>query len=98
MVMGRGLRVVLLGLVAGLVGAFMVTRFMSSLLYEVGATDPVTFVAVPTVMLASAMLACLVPAWRAAGVDPATTTSNARSRPKRTPGTEARAERLSVSP
>lgn len=52
-------------------GAWILTRFLASLLYGVGVTDALTFTAVPLVMLGAGLLACLVPARRAANVDPA---------------------------
>ena len=57
-------------MVLGLLGAFGLTRLMGSLLYEVSATDPATFVLAPVVLLAVAVLATWLPARRAARVDP----------------------------
>jgi putative ABC transport system permease protein len=71
MVVGHGMRVVALGVLAGIGGGLALTRFLSSLLFEVAATDTRTFAAVSTLMLVVALLACLLPARRAAGVDPA---------------------------
>ena len=73
MIIGQGMRLVGVGVLVGIVGALMLTRYMSSVLFEVGATDPFTFLAVSATMLAVAVLACFVPARRAAGVDPART-------------------------
>ncbi|HSJ15836.1 MAG TPA: ABC transporter permease [Longimicrobiales bacterium] len=70
MVLGQGMRLVLLGLGLGLLGAFALTRVMESLLFGVSATDPVTFAAVATLLLAVSACASLVPALRAARVDP----------------------------
>ncbi|HSR43320.1 MAG TPA: FtsX-like permease family protein, partial [Longimicrobiales bacterium] len=70
MVLRQGLAVTGAGLVAGLVGAAMLSRFMESVLYEVSATDPLTFVAVPAILLTVAAVATWLPAHRAAGVDP----------------------------
>jgi putative ABC transport system permease protein len=73
LVLGRGMRVVALGVAAGLAAALALTRSLSSQLFEVEATDPRAFAAVAAALLATALAACLVPARRAAGVDPATT-------------------------
>jgi putative ABC transport system permease protein len=70
--MRRGARLVMAGLVLGLVGAFCLTRCMSGLLFEISATDPATFVSVPAILLATALLACYIPARRAARIDPMT--------------------------
>ncbi len=59
-----------LGLAVGWIGAFAMTRFISSLLYEVSPTDPLTFVFVSLVLSGTALLACYVPARRAARIDP----------------------------
>lgn len=73
LVVGRGLRVVGLGVVAGLGAALALTGSLSSLLFGVAATDPPTYLGVAAAMLGAALVACLVPARRAAAVDPATT-------------------------
>ncbi len=73
MVEGQGMRVVGLGVAVGLGAALALTRLLSSLLFEVETTDAPTFVGVAAAMLAAALAACLLPARRAAGVDPATT-------------------------
>jgi len=57
-------------LAIGLVGAFMATRFLSSLLYGVAAWDPITFASIATLIAVVAFLACWLPARRAARVDP----------------------------
>jgi putative ABC transport system permease protein len=70
LVIGQGLKVLLTGLLAGLGAAYALTRLMGSLLFGVTPTDVLTFVSVSLLLAAVAMLACLVPARRAARVDP----------------------------
>ena len=70
LVVVQGLRLVIIGAAIGLVTAIAGTRLIKSLLYGVGATDPLTFAAVVVVLLTVAVLACLIPARRAAKVDP----------------------------
>ena len=65
------MRVVATGVVVGLVVAFVGTRLMSTLLFGVGATDAVTFGAAGAFLLVVALLACVVPAKRATGLQPA---------------------------
>ncbi|MPY90048.1 MAG: FtsX-like permease family protein [Luteitalea sp.] len=72
LVVGQGMHVVVGGLVVGIGGALVLTRFMSSLLFGVGTTDLLIFVTVSAMMLSVAMVACLIPAQRAVGLDPAT--------------------------
>jgi predicted permease len=69
-VMVYGLRLTSIGLAAGLAGAFALTRFMESLLFQVGPTDPITLVSVAAVITFVAIIACLVPAHRATRLDP----------------------------
>lgn len=70
LVLGRGLRLTLGGLLIGLIGAVALTRFMSALLFGVTPTDPVTFVIVPAVLALVALAASYLPARRATRVDP----------------------------
>ena len=72
LVVGRGMLLVLIGLVIGLAGALALTRLMSALLFTVSATDPLTFAAVPILLAVVALGACFVPARRATQVDPIT--------------------------
>jgi hypothetical protein len=73
LVLGQGLVLTAMGLAAGLAGAVILTRTLSGLVYGVGTLDPITFVAVPALLAAIALLACVIPARRAASVDPITT-------------------------
>jgi predicted permease len=70
MVVGQGLKLALIGVAIGIAGALVLTRFLASLLYGVSATDPLTFIAVSLTLIAVALLACYIPARRAAKVDP----------------------------
>src|SRR5215208_4568871 len=70
MVLRQGLRLAALGTALGLAGALGAARLVRGLLYGASATDPLTFVGVPTLLLAVAFLAVFIPARRAAGVDP----------------------------
>jgi predicted permease len=70
LVVGRGLALTFVGLLVGLAASFGLTRFLESLLFEVRATDPLTFAGVAALLLAIALLACLLPARRATRVDP----------------------------
>jgi len=70
MVLGQGLRTVLLGVVIGVAGSLAVTRAIQSLLFGVSATDPLTFAAMILLLISAALLACYIPARSAAKIDP----------------------------
>jgi putative ABC transport system permease protein len=66
----QGFRLVITGVTIGLAVAFVLTRVMSSLLFGISATDPITFLAISFVLVAVALIASYVPALRATRVDP----------------------------
>jgi putative ABC transport system permease protein len=70
MVLRQGLLTALAGVVIGLFGSFLLTRFMRSLLFEIGPNDPVTLVGVALLLMVATMLASYIPARRATKVDP----------------------------
>lgn len=70
LVLGQFMRLTVVGVALGLVGAYALTRLMTSLLFGVTATDITTFVLVPLVLSLVALVACLIPARRATRVDP----------------------------
>ena len=70
MVVRHGLKLALIGVVIGIVGALVLARFLSSLLFGIKPTDPLTFVAVSLILSAVALVACYIPARRVAEVDP----------------------------
>ncbi len=69
-VVSQGTKVVLVGVVIGIVAAFAATRLLGALLYDVKAVDPVVFAAMSLAMIGVGMLASYMPARRASGVDP----------------------------
>ena len=70
LVVGRGMALMLCGVAIGLVAALAVSRFLDSLLFGVGARDPLTFLLVPIGLIVVAVVACYVPALRACRIDP----------------------------
>jgi ABC-type antimicrobial peptide transport system permease subunit len=72
LVMRQGLTLVLIGAGIGLAGAIVVSRLIAGVLYGGGANDPLTFAAIPVVLVAVATLATWLPARRAAATDPLT--------------------------
>ena len=70
MVLGSGLRLVIVGLLVGLTAALGLTRVLSSLLFGIGGSYPALLVAAALLLAIIALLACYIPARRAAHVDP----------------------------
>ena len=70
LVLSHGLKLTLIGAALGLVGAYLATRAITSVLYGVSATDPLTFVVVSLLLIGVALVACYVPSRRATRVDP----------------------------
>ena len=69
-VMRQGLMLTGAGVLVGVAGAFVLTRMIESLLFEVSARDPIVFIAIPLLLVAVAIVACYTPARRATKVDP----------------------------
>jgi putative ABC transport system permease protein len=70
LVVRQGMQLALIGILAGLIGAAVLTRVIASLLYGVSTTDVATFVGVPVLLAVVAFAATVIPALRATGVDP----------------------------
>jgi ABC-type antimicrobial peptide transport system permease subunit len=70
MVLGQGMGAILVGVAIGIVGSLALTRMVSSLLFGVSPTDPVTFVGLTLLLASVALAACYIPARRATKVDP----------------------------
>jgi predicted permease len=73
LVLGHGMALAGIGMALGLAGALALRRLLGTLVYGVGTLDPITFVAAPAILGAAALVACLNPARRAAGLDPIVT-------------------------
>jgi ABC-type antimicrobial peptide transport system permease subunit len=72
MLVGGGMRLVVIGIALGTLASLLLTRALGSLLYEVSATDPLAYVMALVVLTAVALLACYLPARRASRTDPVT--------------------------
>jgi putative ABC transport system permease protein len=70
MILGQGLRLAVVGVALGLVGAFALTRLLKGLLFGISASDPLTFVVIASLLVGVALLACWLPARRATKIDP----------------------------
>ena len=70
LIVRRGVKLTLFGIIPGLIAALLVTRLLEGFLYEVNANDPLTFVVIVALLVSVALLACWIPARRATKVDP----------------------------
>jgi putative ABC transport system permease protein len=70
LILGQGLKLITIGVIVGLAAAVALTRLLSSLLFGVSATDPVTFIVIPLILAGVALGASFVPARKATKVDP----------------------------
>jgi ABC-type antimicrobial peptide transport system permease subunit len=70
LVLGHGMKMALGGVALGLIVAVTLTRLIAKMLFGVSPTDPGTFAAITVLLMTVALMACLIPAWRAAKVDP----------------------------
>jgi putative ABC transport system permease protein len=70
LIVGDGVRLAFVGIIAGIAAAMALTRLMTDLLYGIRPTDPITFGAVTALLAATSVLACYIPAQRAMKLDP----------------------------
>jgi putative ABC transport system permease protein len=70
LIVGQGMRLTFIGIVIGLLGSIALTRFIETLLFEVRASDPLTYALIALLIVIVSMLACYLPARRASKVDP----------------------------
>ena len=70
LVVRQGMTLALIGVIAGLAGAFALTRVIANLLFRVGASDPLTFIAISLLLIFVSLIACYLPARRAARLNP----------------------------
>jgi putative ABC transport system permease protein len=70
MILGQGMLLTIIGMAAGLVGAFALTRLMATMLFSIKPTDPLTFATVAVLLVGVALIACYIPGRRATKVDP----------------------------
>ena len=70
LILGQGTKLTLSGIIIGLAAAWTTTRLLVKLLYGISATDPLTFAAIPLLLITVALLACWLPARRATKIDP----------------------------
>jgi putative ABC transport system permease protein len=70
LVVRQGMTLALIGVIAGLAGAFALTRVIANLLFGVGASDPLTFIAISLLLIFVSLIACYLPARRAARLNP----------------------------
>ena len=70
MILGHGMKLALIGVAIGLLGAFLLTRLMATMLFGVEPTDKMTFAGIPLILIAVALLACYLPGRRATKVEP----------------------------
>lgn len=70
MVVWQGIKPALAGIALGIFGAFLASQILKSMLFGISATDPVTFILAPALLLVVAVFACYAPARRASRIDP----------------------------